>query len=109
MLCDGCGNLDAYRLSIRGGSECCDTCGQLSRVQFSDVYFREAYMDPHLIDVTKPEQNDGVWISSREQKARLLREKGLREIGDRQHGGRDFSQRGWDNFKKEFRVDVRRG
>ena len=109
MECSGCGNPNAYRLRARAGFEVCDRCGRLSNVRVSDVYFREPYLDPHLIDTKKPEQKDGVWISSREQKARIMRELGVREAGDRKHGARDFNRTAWRNFREKSpqQIDVR--
>ena len=51
----------------------------------SDVYFRGPHFEPNLGD----EKNvNGRFINSRNEKARILKEQGLREAGDRVHGSR---------------------
>ena len=67
---------------------CCDSCGGLASVSIPDVYFKQPYRDPHLIDVTKPEQKNGVLIESRSQKAAIMKQLGVREAGDRKGGCR---------------------
>jgi len=71
------------------GSEVCNECGGLGSLSVPDVYFREPYKDPHLIDVTKPEQKDGVWIHSKRQKAQIMKKLKFVEAGDRDHGSRN--------------------
>ncbi len=89
MECNGCGNPAAYRVRYSKHGECCNSCaGGLPSVQNSDVFFKKPYLDPHLVDPTKPEQKNGVWIESREHKASLMRELGWREAGDKKGGGR---------------------
>ncbi len=89
MVCDACGNPTATRMRFFGGGKCgCDKCLNIGSIQFSDVYFREPYLDPNLVDPTKPEQKNGVWIESREQKADIMRRLGWREAGDKKHGCR---------------------
>jgi len=53
-----------------------------------DVYFKRPYLDPHLIDVNKPEQKDGVWIESKRHKRELMRQLNVMERGDRTRGAR---------------------
>jgi len=90
MTCNGCGNPNARRMRITKDYQCCDGCGGLGNVKHSDVYFRNPYFDPNLADPKKPEQKDGVWVESREHKARILKELGLREVGDRRGGAINF-------------------
>ena len=70
------------------GAASCNACGQSSNsFRFSDVYFKEAYFDPHI---AHPENSPrGNQIRSREHKAFLMRELGLKEKGDKVHGARD--------------------
>ena len=89
MVCNNCGNEKAYRMRFSASGESCDCCGGLSSVYVPDVFFKKPYLDPHLIDTKKMDQKDGVWISSRAEKAALMRSLGVREVGDRWHGGRN--------------------
>lgn len=88
MKCEGCGNGAAYKLRIKDGSETCDNCGDFPSAYVPDVYFREPYVDPHLIDYRRPEQRNGVLIESRRQKAELMRRLRVVELGDRRGGAR---------------------
>ena len=90
MRCDGCGNESAHHLRVRKNSCICDRCGGFTSVRFSDVYFREPYLDPNLVSQKHHENPDGVWVRSREHKAALLKEQGLRELGDRRHGAINY-------------------
>ena len=91
MVCKNCNNDRAFRWrKFEDGSESCDKCGSIPSTQFSDVYFREPYLDPNLAHPSRPWEKDGVWVGSREHKARLMREQDLREAGDRRGGSRIF-------------------
>ena len=83
MICSNCGNKEAY--CIRGGYdsktkthyESCDVCGNQRVVAMPDVSdVHEPYFDEHLADSKHP---DGQWITSRYQKAAILRSLNLRE------------------------------
>lgn len=86
MVCNGCGNLSAHRISYSSHGEKCDKCGNLNGFKFSDVFFKGAYFDPNLSDPVKSPQ--GQEVKSREHKADILRQLGLREVGDKRHGSR---------------------
>ena len=88
MTCGGCGNKDAYRITSQGGSEHCNVCGgaSISSFKFSDVYFKGPVFEPHLADPDKSPK--GNFVTSREHKAALMRDLGVRETGDRVHGAR---------------------
>jgi hypothetical protein len=89
VICNACGNQEAYRLRVsESGQSCCDHCGNLGNYTHPDVFFSGAYLDPHLVDVNKPEQKNGVWIESRRQKAEIMKRLGFRELGDKRHGSR---------------------
>ena len=94
MTCNGCGNANAHIISGRHEPgrdgryiECCDQCGAVKAPTVPDVYFREPYVDPHLIRNCM-EEKDGVLITSAKMKAERMRELGVREAGDRKHGAR---------------------
>ena len=86
MTCDNCKNPEAYRLSYRSGSCSCDKCGSVPKVTISDVYFRQPYFDQNIAHDTKNPL--GTHIHSREQKARVMKDLGIKESGDRRHGSR---------------------
>ena len=87
MLCLGCGNQQAYRtFTTATGFECCDKCGALGSLDVPDVYFPGPYIDPNLGHPDRPCEKDGVLVLSKRHKAMLLKEQGLREVGDRRHG-----------------------
>ena len=85
MLCQGCGNPVAYRISFSSASitkeglksETCDQCKPQKGFKFSDVYFRKPYFDPQI---AHPDHSpNGTFIESREHKASLMRQLGIRE------------------------------
>ena len=91
MICNGCGNPTAVRVRITSDGESCNAsdCGRLGMdVGVPDVYFKKPYLDPHLVDVRKPEQRHGVWIESRRQKAEIMNRLNVRELGDKRGGAR---------------------
>lgn len=90
MICNGCGNQEAYRVRVSADGELCNGCGLTSSVTIHDVYFKGPYLDPHLVNTTKIEQKDGVWVRSRAHKAQLMRELNVHESGDRVRGTRNF-------------------
>lgn len=63
-----------------------DACSECSGIRTSnthDVYFRAPYWEQHM----GPEP---IYIESRQQKAMIMKERGLREAGDRVHGSNGF-------------------
>jgi len=72
--------------------ESCDRCGNLGNVNVPDVYFRAPYLDPNLPHPNRPWEKDGVWVESKQHKARLMAEQGLVERGDRRHGHRPLDK-----------------
>lgn len=89
MICPRCGNKAAYRMHFSEAGQCCDRCGKLGSVTFHDVYFKAPYRDPNLVNPNRPQEKDGVWVESRAHKASLLKEQGLREVGDKVRGARN--------------------
>ena len=55
------------------------------RSSVPDVYFRGEEFVPHLGDDKHP---FGQFVTSKQQKARIMREQGVHETGDRVHGAR---------------------
>jgi len=90
MKCDGCGNENATRIRTyfddnKQMKEICDKCGVVSNTASPDVYFRDAYFDGNLGDGKHPY---GQWITSKTHKAKIMREQGVSERGDRIRGAR---------------------
>lgn len=109
MICNGCGNPRARRIrAYEGGDEICDLCGGLGSVTLPDTYFREAYVDPHLIDPKKPEERNGVLISSKREKAERMKRLGVREAGDKQHGARVFDKFSAANAAAALKTKVKK-
>ena len=87
MLCDGCGNQHATRIRANSMGMICNRCGDIRGINIPDVFFPGPYIDPHLVDTSKPNQvKNGVFISSRREKAEIMRKLGVREVGDGHHG-----------------------
>lgn len=88
MDCSGCGNTAAYRVSYSAAGEACNAClPAMPTMRFSDVFFRGPGFEPHLADPDK--SPNGNFVRSREHKAALMRELGVREVGDKVRGARD--------------------
>lgn len=88
MTCSGCGNQEAHHLSFNTAGECsCNACGsRAGSFKFSDVYFKGPGFESHLADPDKSPK--GNFVNSREQKAMLMKQLGVREVGDKVHGAR---------------------
>lgn len=88
MICTGCENRDAYRLSYSASGERCNACApsEMSSFRFSDVYFKGAGVEENLSHPEKSPQ--GIFVRSREHKAAVMRGLGLREVGDKIRGAR---------------------
>ena len=90
MECSGCGNKSAHRISYSKGKECCDACGASNSFTFADVFFDQkkgAYFDTNITDPVKAPH--GTMITSRSHKAEVMKQNGLKEVGDKRHGSRD--------------------
>lgn len=87
MECSSCGNKEAHRISYTKEKESCDKCGASNHFKFSDVYFKEPYLDQNITDPVKAPH--GTYINSREHKAAVMKMNGIREFGDKRHGSRD--------------------
>lgn len=102
VRCDGCGNPAAVvtRSWYEKGVfyEVCNDqkCGNLRTPWLPDVYFRKPEFVEHLGDADHPY---GQMVESARHKARILREQGLREDGDRVRGSRDKGVQ-----KREFKL-----
>ena len=80
--------------------ETCDLCADLDHLTRPDVYFRKPYLDPNLAKPYSRIEKDGVWITSKSHKARLMKEQGLRELGAPVHGGRIFDKHSAQQMKR---------
>lgn len=106
MTCNRCGNDQAYHVktSYEDGQvhDLCDKCGVGSTFYAPDVYFKQPYWDENLGSQDDPGPK---FISSRAQKAYLLKKNNLREAGDRVHGASSFdpkySRTAHENFRRE--------
>lgn len=88
MVCGGCKNPEAYRVSYSTAGETCNACApSMSSFRFSDVFFQKPGFEEHIAHPEKAPQ--GVFVRSREHKARVMRDLGIREVGDRVRGARD--------------------
>ena len=76
-------------MSYANGGETCNACApsSMSSFRFSDVFFKKPGFEEHIAHPEKAPQ--GVYVRSREHKARLMRDLGLREVGDKVRGARD--------------------
>ena len=88
MDCSGCGNREAYRVSCSSAGESCNACApHQATFHFSDVFFQKPGFEEHIAHPEKAPQ--GVYVRSREHKAAVMRQLGLREVGDKVRGARD--------------------
>lgn len=100
MKCDNCQNENAhaYKMKISSKGEvnsCCDKCGGKGSIStFHDVYFRSPYWDENFTSEKDPQTWDkGTFITSKSQKARLMKESKMFESGDKVHGARIWDKR----------------
>jgi hypothetical protein len=103
--CQTCGAADYFYMRVayapEGRFETCSECkerGSLPNV-LPDVYFDPSkganQTDPNLCDRYKGQ----IPFSSKREKAAILKNLGLRECGDKEHGGRNFDRHAakqWD-------------
>jgi hypothetical protein len=87
MKCPSCSYKYAYKLQItldkKGNKkEVCDKCGNLSSTWIPDVFWDGNTTNPNITD----KMGDPIPFYSRQQKANVLRSKGMSEAGDRVHG-----------------------
>lgn len=92
--CSSCGNANAYRQRFSSGRWSCDGCGVSGSAYLPDVYFKGSYQDEGLTFQDRPETwMNGTKVTSRGQKAILMKQLGVREAGDRVHGARNYDPR----------------
>ncbi len=103
--CD-CGSIDYNECKIgyteEGRYMWCNMCStQKVDTLIPDVYFDKSkganQIDPNLCDRYK----GPIQFSSKREKAIIMRQLGLREAGDREHGSRNFDKKAskqWDKF-----------
>jgi len=85
--CKSCGSFlwHTSRSRVRDGVivESCSDCDRIEMSGSPDVYFREPYLEEHM----GPEP---IFISSRQEKVRIMKERGIVEAGDRRRGASHF-------------------
>lgn len=63
--------------------ESCDRCGQVSMPQMPDVYWPgHQHTNPNITD----NMGNPILLESRQHKAKIMKQKGIIEVGDRYHG-----------------------
>lgn len=83
MLCNGCGNREAFRTqTLLGGGELCDRCGSVGLPWVPDVFW-DGKAEKTLAD--GPDGKSRVFGSKRE-KAIYLKQHHIAEAGDKVHG-----------------------
>ena len=92
MECNNCGNMAAYAMRFTNEGQSCNACGSFQNKGTPDVYFRAPYLDPNLAHPNRPWEKDGVWVESKQHKARLMAEQNLVERGDHRHGARNYDK-----------------
>ncbi len=103
MKCGGCGNPEAYQMhgwydDKEGYVEVCDKCGNLSSSEASipDVYWNGR---PYYSEAL------GCELTSRSQKARVMKEKGVTELGSQKLGNKSWVEGSREYRKKQFDKD----
>src|ERR1035437_8610817 len=66
------------------GKDTCDRCGNLGKITFADVFFKAPYFDANITDPVKAPH--GTMITSRSHKAEVMKQNGLKEVGDKRAG-----------------------
>ena len=91
MICTHCGSKEAFVISVmwdpvNGRKSFCNMCSNTRPSTFHDVYWPGgAHYNDNICDkkTGKP-----IELTSRGQKARVMKEQGLSEAGDLYHGSR---------------------
>ena len=103
MICQGCHNESAYQVhgwydDKAGYKEVCDRCGNLSSTDapIPDVWWNGR---PYYSESLQCE------LTSRSQKARVMKEKGVSELGSQKLGNKSWIEGSRENRKKQFDKD----
>ena len=103
MKCSGCGNEGAYQIhgwydEKEGYLEVCDRCGSLSSSDASipDVFWNGR---PYYSEAL------GVEFTSRSQKARVMKEKDVTELGSERLPMKNWTEGSREYRKKQFEKD----
>lgn len=101
--CAGCGNQNAYQLhgwydNHLGYQEVCDQCGD---VRLSDAHIPDVFWNG------KPYYSEalGCELTSRSQKVRVMKEKGVRELGSQRLGDKGWIEGSRAYRRKQFEAD----
>lgn len=103
MKCAGCHNEEAYQIhgwydEKEGYLEVCDKCGSLSS---SDAAVHDVFWNgrPYYSDALQVE------FTSRSQKARVMKEMGVSELGGQKLGNKSWIEGSREYRKKQFDKD----
>lgn len=103
MKCAGCHNEEAYQIhgwyqEKEGYLEVCDKCGDLST---SDACIPDVFWNnrPYYSEAL------GCELTSRSQKARVMKEKGVSELGSQKLGQKGWIEGSRDYRKRQFQGD----
>lgn len=103
MKCAGCHNEEAYQVhgwydQTEGYLEVCDKCGNISSMDASipDVFWNGR---PYYSEAL------GVEFTSRGQKARVMKEMGVSELGSQKLGNKNWVEGSREYRKKQFDKD----
>lgn len=113
MKCGGCGNPEAYQMhgwydADHGYREICDKCGD---VRSSDASIPDVFWNgrPYYSEALQCE------FTSRGQKARVMKEKGVSELGSQKlgekswvEGSRDYRRKQFDRERPHIRETLKR-
>ncbi len=113
IACLGCGNERAYQKhaifdKAAGIIECCDRCGNLasSDINIPDVFWPGHGYYSQALDVE---------FTSRAQKARVMKEKNVTELGNQRlpektwtEGSRDYRKRQFEKDRPKIKETYRR-
>lgn len=93
LHCDGCNTDLAHRIQIKFEEneegnlekvEICDMCGSVGNASVPDIYFKGAELNQNITDrLGRP-----IPLTSRRQKAEVMKKLGYQEAGDFHHGSR---------------------
>lgn len=84
MMCLEC-NQETATARFSHGKWICHKCLETPMPYLPDTYFRGTYFEEHFATDKSPH---GQWVTSKRSKSKIMKDLGIREGGDRQHGAR---------------------